>query len=717
MLTSANWKPWLLALLAGLLGLAGVTAVERLERAHMVDHERRHVVSGVSQLRAQIEGILSGNLLMVRGLSAVIAANPDLDQAAFARIADGMVTPQHALRNIAGAPDLVIRLMHPVEGNEAAIGLDYRAHPAQRAAALRAVETRQTVVAGPLELVQGGLGLVAREPVFLPAGSMDDQAPLWGLVSAVIDVDKLYRLAGVAAFMRSSEIELAIRGRDGKGPAGEVFFGDPGLFDASPELVSVSLPGGSWQMAARPAAGWGSHVHEDELFGIRTIGLLLSVLFALLTYALTRNALALRETAGELKDSQRLFQGFMDHLPAGAFIKDMRSSEVLFENRWLQHFLVANKGPCGMEDDRDPAILRSGPQTVHGELDTGDGIRVYCDTLRFLLADGFGRDLVGGVVMDVSERVRAQANLSASRARLRALLDTLPDLVWLKDMDGVYLACNARFEAFFGATEAEIVGRRDHDFVDSELAEFFRKHDLAAAAAGRPTTNEEEVTFASDGHTELLETIKSPVFDDTDTLIGVLGVARDITARRAAEEALRANAERLQAAESIAHIGNWEYRVADGRITWSDETYRILGLEPGERDPAYDWLLSQIHPDDREAHDRYLQSMLEAKPGQTIPEQRFRLQRDDGERLVISVQVSVVFGADDRPERLFGTVQDITEREAMIRDMRNQLHELTRWQTVILGREDRIHELKREVNELLRERGEPPRYVATGEPH
>jgi predicted ArsR family transcriptional regulator len=98
-----------------------------------------------------------------------------------------------------------------------------------------------------------------------------------------------------------------------------------------------------------------------------------------------------------------------------------------------------------------------------------------------------------------------------------------------------------------------------------------------------------------------------------------------------------------------------------------------------------------------------------------MPERRFRLQRDDGERLVISVQVAIAFGADDRPERLFGTVQDITEREAMNQDLRERLHELTRWQAVILGREDRIRELKQEVNELLREQGEAPRYATGGE--
>ena len=119
--------------------------------------------------------------------------------------------------------------------------------------------------------------------------------------------------------------------------------------------------------------------------------------------------------------------------------------------------------------------------------------------------------------------------LRRERAHLRTLLDTLPDLVWLKDPDGVYISCNKRFELFFGASEASIRGKTDFDFVDRELAEFFRAHDRAALAADKPLTNEEWVTFASDGHRELLRTTKAPMYDSTGQLIGVLGIGRDIT--------------------------------------------------------------------------------------------------------------------------------------------------------------------------------------------
>ena len=121
---------------------------------------------------------------------------------------------------------------------------------------------------------------------------------------------------------------------------------------------------------------------------------------------------------------------------------------------------------------------------------------------------------------------------------LHGLLDTLPDLVWLKDVGGRYLACNHRFERFFGGQERDIVGKTDHDFVDKALADFFREHDRMAMAAEHPVVNEEWVTFADDGHREMLETIKTPMRDSAGRLIGVLGVGRDITERERIKRAL-----------------------------------------------------------------------------------------------------------------------------------------------------------------------------------
>ena len=152
-----------------------------------------------------------------------------------------------------------------------------------------------------------------------------------------------------------------------------------------------------------------------------------------------------------------------------------------------------------------------------------------------------------GLAKEVKEREQAEKALIESEAHMRALIETIPDLIWLKDPDGVYISCNPKFERFFGAKEIDIIGKTDHDFLDKELADFFRQKDKEAMVAGKPSVNEEEVTYADDGHNEILETVKTPMYDSEGKFIGVLGTARDISERKKIEAEL----QQMQKLESI----------------------------------------------------------------------------------------------------------------------------------------------------------------------
>lgn len=163
------------------------------------------------------------------------------------------------------------------------------------------------------------------------------------------------------------------------------------------------------------------------------------------------------------------------------------------------------------------------------------------DTMRVNIKEKVSRIEGQLKIIQLKENTLTEAitELEQSEALLRTLIEALPDLVWLKDPNGVYLACNPRFERFFGAKEDEILGKTDYDFIDKAQANFFREHDLKAMNAGVPTQNEEEVSYADDGHKELLETVKTPMYSPDGSVIGILGVGRDITERRQAEIDLR----------------------------------------------------------------------------------------------------------------------------------------------------------------------------------
>ncbi|MBI5589736.1 MAG: PAS domain S-box protein [Deltaproteobacteria bacterium] len=156
---------------------------------------------------------------------------------------------------------------------------------------------------------------------------------------------------------------------------------------------------------------------------------------------------------------------------------------------------------------------------------------------------------------DIAERMRTEKSLAENESRLRTLLQTIPDLIWLKDVDGVYRFCNPMAERFFGARETDIVGKSDYDLVGRELADFFRMHDRKAIAAGKPTANEEWLTFADDGYRGLFDTIKTPMRNAEGKLIGILGIAHDITARKQAEEAHKKLEAQFRQAQKMEAVG------------------------------------------------------------------------------------------------------------------------------------------------------------------
>ncbi len=193
----------------------------------------------------------------------------------------------------------------------------------------------------------------------------------------------------------------------------------------------------------------------------------------------------------------------------------------------------------------------------------------------------------------------AQESAIRERTMLRSLIDTLPHLIWLKDPEGVYLACNHRFEQFFGASEREIVGKTDYDFVDKALADFFRANDRAAMEKNGPSINEEEIAFASDGHRELLETTKKPMRTAAGELIGVLGIAHDISEIRGKEQALRESEGRFRRLVENSPDILYTYSTQRGGQYYSPQVENLFGRSREEMHAAPRCWTESIHPDDR----------------------------------------------------------------------------------------------------------------------
>ena len=182
---------------------------------------------------------------------------------------------------------------------------------------------------------------------------------------------------------------------------------------------------------------------------------------------------------------------------------------------------------------------------------------------------------------DVTDLHLALQAKEGERIQLRTLIRTIPDLVWLKDPDGVFLSCNPAFERLIGAGEGQILGKTDYDFFDADLAASFQESDRQAIAAREPKVDDEWFAFAGDGPRGLFQIIKTPMQDASGRLIGVLGIARDITrleqAKEAAEKANQAKGEFLA---NMSH----EIRTPMNAITGLTELCLLTDPSPKSRD-------------------------------------------------------------------------------------------------------------------------------------
>jgi len=320
-----------------------------------------------------------------------------------------------------------------------------------------------------------------------------------------------------------------------------------------------------------------------------------------------------QRSAAALHDAREQFALAIDASAVGLWDWQVQTGDVQFNDRWAQML--------GFElDELAPVSIRTWLRFVHPEdlphsealLQAhfrGETPRYVCEARMrhrsghwiWVLDQGQvvawdGDDpatrkplrMVGTHVDITRQKVLEQA-LERERGFLKTLVQTIPDLVWLKDLDGVYLAANTRFEQFLGVREADILGRTDYDFVDRALAESFRANDRAALAAGGPRTNEERLAFADGGHTGLFETTRTPMVRPDGTPVGVLGISRDITALRTADEQRR---QLLDASRDGVFIVGADFRVIEASRQMAamlgctvDE---LVGMAPWQWDAQWD---------------------------------------------------------------------------------------------------------------------------------
>ncbi|MBC3453198.1 putative bifunctional diguanylate cyclase/phosphodiesterase [Pseudomonas mosselii] len=280
-----------------LVGIGLSVALGHLDAQRERTEQLGNLAARLAGLRGALEAQLGAAFGQAEGIAQLISADGGISEAHFHGMARDALRAVPYMRHIALAPGDVIRDVYPMAGNERLIGLDYRQLPDQFPLVRSARDHAQPVLAGPLQLYQGGRALIYRRPVFV-TGKRGVQF-YWGNVSIVADIDRLLLSAGLRL---DTEFELAVRGSDGKGAEGALIWGDPRLFEAPQVMMTVAVPGGAWQLVAVPRGGWSGL----DLFGSPLFLFALSCtgLFSLFVAQLNRKQRLLEQRNRELQRYQ-----------------------------------------------------------------------------------------------------------------------------------------------------------------------------------------------------------------------------------------------------------------------------------------------------------------------------------------------------------------------------------------------------------------------------
>ena len=287
-----------LALPAGLACLLAGVMGASLELQRGEAEQRGVVTTELSVVRARLEGLMEATSSLTVGLSNVIEAQDGaFDDDTFDGLARKTIQANPLIRSISAAPGDVINWVYPKEGSEGVIGLRLNERADQSEEVFKARRQRIPVLAGPINLVEGGRGLIFRIPVYLK-----DDRQYWGVLSVVTSIESMAQVAGVGT---GALLQVALRK-----PTGEMIAGDATVFEQLPVQSEVRIPGGQWRIAAIPAAGWAGtslaaspYLYFGVLSAMLTAGILLLLAASLrrtdLQNSVLRQEVQVRKTAEE----------------------------------------------------------------------------------------------------------------------------------------------------------------------------------------------------------------------------------------------------------------------------------------------------------------------------------------------------------------------------------------------------------------------------------
>jgi PAS domain S-box-containing protein len=314
---------------------------------------------------------------------------------------------------------------------------------------------------------------------------------------------------------------------------------------------------------------------------------------------------------------------------------------------------------------------------------TGAASQIRTSVVTMTLASGVALVLLTAWVISTSRRKQAEAALAEEHGLLRTFIDNIPEAIYVKDTESRFLIANKVVAQLMGTTPDKLIGRTDFDFYSEELAREYYADEQVILTSGQALINKDEPNVDPFGHKCWILTTKVPFRDSQGKIKGLVGIGRDTTERKGAEEALRQSQQKYASLVDSLDGIVWEADAQTFAFNFvSHQAERLLGY-PVERwltEPAF-WK-DHIHPADQEwAVNFCVQSTQEKRPHDF----EYRMLAADG-RIIWLRDIVTVMVENDHPVRLRGVMIDITEhkrieaeREALIAELEAKNDELERF--------------------------------------
>lgn len=296
--TNGTWAASLVAVMCFLSGIAVTAHVGQTVRSELISQNKRDALANLSEVRAALESELSRTVAYGLGLRAYIIQFVDkpFNPEDYTAITRDLIEGNPVIRSVGLAPNNILQAVYPHQPNEAAIGLNYRMNTSQWPAIREAMLSRKVVVAGPLELVQGGRALLVRIPVFPPENPAQpvNERAYWGIASLVVDEAGLMAAAHISDTAKDLRIEIIDKGT--ANPDKAHVFGSYGLMTKDYVGLPLNLPGGlNWEILGYPKVSWDEN--EENIWITQLVGCLISLVFGAMAFLLISEVYKVRSMA------------------------------------------------------------------------------------------------------------------------------------------------------------------------------------------------------------------------------------------------------------------------------------------------------------------------------------------------------------------------------------------------------------------------------------